>query len=59
MQIAAGILKPGDKLPSTQRLREIYDVSATVIQFAMVELKAQGLVLGQPGRGVFVVEPPA
>jgi hypothetical protein len=27
-----------------------------VIQFAAVALKAQGLVVGQPGRGVFVAE---
>ncbi|GAA4250909.1 MULTISPECIES: winged helix-turn-helix domain-containing protein [Dactylosporangium] len=58
-QIEAGTLKPGDKLPSTQQLRDIYGVSGTVIQFAMVELKAQGLVVGQPGRGVFVAERPA
>lgn len=55
-QIEAGTLRPGDRLPSIQQLREIYGVSATVIQWAMVELKAQGLVIGQPGRGVYVAE---
>lgn len=57
-QIEAGVLKPGDKLPSTRELREIYSVSETVIRFVMVELKAQSLVYGQPGRGVYVGTPP-
>jgi DNA-binding FadR family transcriptional regulator len=33
---------------------EHYEVSETVIRFAMVELKAQDYVYGQPGRGVYV-----
>jgi GntR family transcriptional regulator len=53
-QIKAGILKRGDKLPSTRQLCGQYDVSVTVIRFAMVQLRAEGLVIGQPGRGVFV-----
>ena len=53
-QIDSGLLKPGDKLPSTRQLVEHYEVSETVIRFAMVELKAQDYVYGQPGRGVYV-----
>ena len=52
--IKAGVLKRGDKLPSTRQLCDQYDVSVTVIRFAMVQLRAEGLVIGQPGRGVFI-----
>lgn len=57
-QIEAGTLAPGDRLPSTAQLRDLYGVSGTVVQFAMVELKAQGLVIGAPGKGVYVAERP-
>lgn len=57
-QIEAGELAPGDKLPSTRELVASFEVSETVIRFAMVELKAHGLVYGQPGRGVYVTTPP-
>jgi GntR family transcriptional regulator len=53
-QIQSGVLKPGDKLPSTRQLMAHYEVSETVIRFAMVELKTLRLVYGQPGRGVYV-----
>ncbi|HEY0697565.1 MAG TPA: winged helix-turn-helix domain-containing protein [Micromonospora sp.] len=53
-QIESGVLKPGDKLPSTAQLCERYEVSETVIRFTMIQLKARNLVYGQPGRGVYV-----
>jgi GntR family transcriptional regulator len=55
-QINSGVLKPGDRLPSTSQLMERYDVSETVIRFVMVQLKARGLVYGQQGRGVYVTD---
>jgi GntR family transcriptional regulator len=57
-KIERGILKPGDKLPSTRQLVKDYDVSETVIRFAMVQLRAEGLVYGRQGKGVFVAERP-
>ncbi|SCE68155.1 regulatory protein, gntR family [Micromonospora haikouensis] len=57
-QIESGVLKPGDRLPSTRQLCEQYEVSETVIRFVMIQLKARDLVYGQPGRGVYV-KPPA
>ncbi|MBY8870719.1 winged helix-turn-helix domain-containing protein [Micromonospora sp. PLK6-60] len=57
-QIESGVLKPGDRLPSTRQLCDIYEVSETVIRFVMIQLKARNLVYGQPGRGVYV-NPPA
>jgi len=56
-QIRAGVLKPGDRLPSTRQLMANYEVSETVIRFVMIQLKAQSLVYGQPGRGVYVRGP--
>jgi GntR family transcriptional regulator len=53
-QIQTGVLKPGDRLPSTRQLCERYEVSETVIRFVMIQLKAEGLVYGQQGRGVYV-----
>lgn len=55
-QIESGLLKPGDKLPTTRQLMAHYQVSETVIRFSMVELKTQELVVGQPGRGVYVMD---
>ncbi|GAA2376227.1 hypothetical protein Cme02nite_10060 [Catellatospora methionotrophica] len=55
-QIAAGRLKPGDRLPSTAELRQQYGVSITVVRNAIQWLKAVGLVEGLAGVGVFVTE---
>lgn len=54
-QISSGVLKAGDKLPSTRQLVERYEVSEIVIRMAMVQLKAENLVEGRPGRGVYVL----
>ncbi|WP_422774119.1 winged helix-turn-helix domain-containing protein [Plantactinospora sp. WMMC1484] len=55
-QIESGELSPGDKLPSTSQLCEIYGVSSIVVRNAMLTLKAEGLVVGVPGVGVYVAE---
>jgi DNA-binding GntR family transcriptional regulator len=57
-QIETGVLRPGDKLPSTRELMAVYEVSETVIRFVMVELKAEHLVYGVPGKGVYVGSAP-
>ncbi|WFE20939.1 winged helix-turn-helix domain-containing protein [Solwaraspora sp. WMMD937] len=56
-QIETGELPPGAKLPSTSQLCAEHDVSAIVVRNAMIALKAEGLVVGVPGVGVFVVDP--
>jgi GntR family transcriptional regulator len=55
-QIESGELSPGEKLPSTSQLCEIHGVSSIVVRNAMLTLKAEGLVVGVPGVGVFVTE---
>ncbi|MFK3982181.1 winged helix-turn-helix domain-containing protein [Micromonospora sp. NPDC050397] len=55
-QIESGELVPGAKLPSTSQLCQQHNVSAIVVRNAMISLKAEGLVVGVPGVGVFVAE---
>lgn len=56
-QIKTGELKPGDKLPSIRELKEIYNVSYGPVRAAMLVLKAEGLVEGEPGVAVYVKRP--
>lgn len=55
-KIDNGDLKPGDKIPSTVELCAEYQVSATVINQAVLVLEAQGYITGRPGLGRFVTE---
>lgn len=55
-QIRSGQLKPGDRLPSTRELEAQFGVSYGSIRGAMLVLKAEGLVRGQPGEAVYVAE---
>lgn len=54
-QIEAGLLKPGDKLPSTRELCDQYEVSVTVVRMAVLVLRSEGRVVGVPGKGVYVL----
>ncbi|MBA8825318.1 DNA-binding GntR family transcriptional regulator [Saccharopolyspora lacisalsi] len=58
-QITRGTLPVGAELPSTSRLMERFDVSVTVVRAAVKELRNEGLVVGQPGKGVYVRSEPA
>lgn len=57
-QIAAGELPVGSAIPSTAKLSERYGVSVTVVRAAVTQLRADGLVVGHPGKGVFVSSTP-
>ena len=56
-QIQEGALAAGSRLPSLTQLTATYGASSTVIKAAINELRADGLVVGQQGKGVFVREP--
>lgn len=56
--IAAGELAVGSAIPSTAELTRRYEVSTTVARAAVAQLRADGLVVGQPGKGVFVQATP-
>lgn len=53
-QIADGRLQPGDRLPSVAELRVQYNCSTTAVRNAMLVLRADGLVEGRQGKGVYV-----
>ncbi|MFB7852909.1 GntR family transcriptional regulator [Streptomyces sp. NPDC056053] len=58
-QIGSGRLAVGGPIPSTASLGQQYGVSSTVVRRAVAELQAEGLLQGQPGKGVFVKAKPA
>ena len=53
-QIAAGILQPGDKLPSVRELAQQLSINPNTIQRAYRELESQGIIQTLPGKGCFV-----
>jgi DNA-binding GntR family transcriptional regulator len=57
-RIASAEFPVGSAIPSTAKLREMYGVSITVVRAAVAELRADGLVTGYPGKGVFVSATP-
>lgn len=59
LQIEAGELMPGQKLPTEQAIVESTGVSRTVVREALASLRAKGLIYTRQGLGAFVAEPPA
>ena len=53
-QIAEGVLRPGDRLPTEAELCAQYDISRNPIQRAMRELETEGLIERSARRGTFV-----
>jgi len=56
--IQSGQLRPGEQLPSTAQLTQQHQVSYGTVRGAMLVLKAQRLVEGRQGVGVFVANRP-
>ena len=57
-KIAEGEIPVGSAIPSTAELTRTYGVSTTVIRAAVAQLRADGLLVGQPGKGVYVRSTP-
>ena len=57
-QIATGLLKPGDKLPSEVELMNVGGVSRSVVRDALSRLAVAGLVETRRGIGTFVLNMP-
>ena len=55
-QVAAGVLLPGDKLPSVRELAGSLVINPNTIQRAYRELEQQGVIETIPGKGCFVCE---
>lgn len=53
-QIATGILRPGDRVPSETQLSERYEVSPMTARRALTILLDEGLATAARGRGTFV-----
>lgn len=53
-KIRTGKLKSGDKLPTTNELIAEYGVSYGSIRGAMLILRAENLIEGRQGEGVYV-----
>jgi GntR family transcriptional repressor for pyruvate dehydrogenase complex len=49
-------LKPGDQLPSERELSESLSVSRNIVREALSVLVAEGLIVKQPGRGIFLTD---
>lgn len=55
-KIKDGTYPPGSQLPSGRVLADQYDTSQSTISRAVARLREQGVLVGRPGRGVFVAE---
>ncbi|MDI7276946.1 MAG: GntR family transcriptional regulator [Anaerolineae bacterium] len=53
-QIAGGVFRPGDRLPSEAQLCERYSVSPMTVRRVINILVDQGVVIAEQGRGTFV-----
>ena len=53
-QISAGILQPGEKLPSVRELALQLSINPNTIQRAYRQLEALGWIATVPGKGCFV-----
>jgi DNA-binding FadR family transcriptional regulator len=50
-EILEGTLRPGDRLPSEEKLAELFKVSRPTVRAALQELSSSGAVVVQRGRG--------
>jgi GntR family transcriptional regulator len=53
-RIETGEYATDEQIPSYRRLAELYGVSVSTVQRALSLLRDRGVVVGQPGRGVYV-----
>jgi AcrR family transcriptional regulator len=56
--IAAGRLRPGDRVPSTRELMRVYAVAMATVTKALTALRMEGLVEPRPGIGIVVARRP-
>ena len=54
--VAVGVLRTGDRLPSTRDLAAALSVSRTVVTTAYVQLFAEGWLEGRHGSGTYVAD---
>ncbi|MFH1513752.1 MAG: GntR family transcriptional regulator [Bacillota bacterium] len=54
LMIAAGVLKPGDLLPSVRSLSQMLSANPNTLQKAYAELERDGITTSAPGNGRFI-----
>ncbi len=54
--VARGRIAPGERLPSVRQLSRELVVNPNTIARAYTELERDGVLITQPGRGVFIAE---
>lgn len=57
-RIAAGELRPGDRMPSTREITRTWGVAMATATKVLASLRDRGLVRAEPGRGTVVADPP-
>jgi GntR family transcriptional regulator len=57
-QIISGELPVGHKIPSTEELKRAHGASLSAVRQAVNQLKAEGILEGFAGKGVFVAKVP-
>lgn len=57
-EIGAGVLRPGDPLPSIKKLAAAHGVSTSTVKLALVLLRRDGLIVGEQGVATYVAERP-
>ncbi|MGH3186591.1 MAG: winged helix-turn-helix domain-containing protein [Streptosporangiaceae bacterium] len=57
-RIVSGDLQIGNKIPSTEELKRAYGASLSAVRQAVNQLKAEGILEGFSGKGVFVAKVP-
>lgn len=57
-QISAGVLLPGEQLPSVREMAGELAINPNTIQRAYRELETEGWIASVPGKGSFVCEAP-
>jgi len=58
-EIAAGVRKPGDELPTLAELAAQWECSLEPVRRAMRELDIEGVIQTRPGRRAIVARPEA
>lgn len=56
--VSSGRLSPGDQVPSESQLMEHFGVARMTVRQALADLRAEGLLRSEHGRGVFVRDRP-
>lgn len=57
-RISSGEYAVGSAIPSTRQLMTRHEASSTVIRRAVEQLRAEGILAGHPGKGVYVQATP-